>query len=188
VEIQRRFLQNITIPLSILATIGLVGLFEAVEARNPVIPRWRSVFVLLFAFLTSISSIQIGLSQSAYLQTLPEDLYYPASLDQAITWFGDHADYNDFVLATEQTSQVLAQKVGLRTYLGHEMETLNYLRKKEEVAAFFRGNMPALASQPVKWVVYGPLERQLSSNFVAPASLELAYDSPELQIYQVREK
>jgi len=186
VYIQRRFLQNITIPLAILGTTGLIKLFEIGPARSPGLTRWRSSLVILFVFLASISSIQIGLSQAVYLQTHPENLYYPASLDRAVNWLRENAQYNDFVLASEQTSQVLAQKAGLRAYFGHEMETLNYETKRSEVQAFFQGKLPELASSPIQWVVYGPFERKLNPNFEKPDDLELVYDIQDLQIYKVR--
>ena len=122
----------------------------------------------------------------AYIQTHPDDLFYPASLDQAIDWFREHAQYNDVVLASEHTSQVLAQKTGLRVYAGHEMETLHYKDKLLRVEAFFQGNLPELASSPIKWVVYGPAERELSATFPRPDNLQLVYDTADLQIYRVR--
>jgi hypothetical protein len=186
VEIQRRFLQNMTIPLGILATAGLIRLFESRVAQRPSLMRWRKSLVILIIFLTSISSIQLSLGRSAYLQTHPEGFYYPASLDHAIGWFRENAQYNDFILASEQTSQVLAQKAGMRAYAGHEMETLSYKDKMAEVEAFFQGELPALASKPIKWVVYGPLERRLGPSFDVPANLDLVYSSQELQIFQVR--
>jgi hypothetical protein len=184
--IQRRFLQNITIPLAILATTGCIKLFEIAATRSLAISHRRTLLVMLFVFLTSISSLQIGLSQAAYLQTHPNDLFYPASLDRAIDWFQNNAHYNDFVLASEHTSQVLAQKAGLRAYMGHEMETLRYKDKMSEVEAFYQGKLPELANKPIKWVVYGPFERQLGPEFDAPVKLEIVYDSYDLQIYQVR--
>jgi hypothetical protein len=184
--IQRRFLQDITIPLAMLATAGLMKLFEEGAIRNSLLTRWRHSLVLLFLLLTSISSLQIGLSQVAYLQTHPDSLFYPASLDQAIVWFRENAQYNDFVLASEQTSQVLAQKAGLRAYAGHEMETLHYKEKLVEVQTFFQGDLSELASHPVEWVVFGPFERELSPTFQEPDNLELVYDIEDLQIYRVR--
>jgi len=186
VYIQRRFLQNITIPLAILATAGLIKLFETGTVRRTGMTRWRPSLVLSFVFLASVSSIQMGLSQGAYLQTHPENLYYPASLDGAIHWFHENAQYNDFILASEQTSQVLAQKAGLRAYFGHEMETLHYRSKKLEVQSFFQGRLPELAHKPIKWIVYGPFEKELSSTFQATENLRLVYDIQGLQIYQVK--
>jgi hypothetical protein len=184
--IQRRFLQSVTIPLAILATTGLMTLFAKADIRTSALARWRFRLVTLFLLLSSVSSIQIGVSQVAYLQTYPDDLFYPASLDRAVAWFRENARYNDFVLASEQTSQVLAQKTGLRAYAGHEMETLYYEDKLSQVQTFFQGNLPELASHPIKWVVFGPLERKLSARFRRPDNLDLVYDAEDLQIYRVR--
>ena len=184
--IQRRFLQNITIPLAILATTGLIMLFETKAAQHSAVRRWRFSLVALFVFLTSVSSIQLGLGQAAYLKTHPENLYYPASLDYAVDWFHEYGRYNDFILASEQTSQVLVQKTGLRAYFGHEMETLHYQTKQLETQAFFQGRLPGLASQPIRWVVYGLFEKELSPTFRATANLNLVYDAQGIQIYQVK--
>jgi hypothetical protein len=136
--------------------------------------------------LISLSSIQIGLGQAAYLRTYPEALFYPAGLDQAAGWFGENARYNDFVLASEQTSQVLVQKTGLRAYLGHPMETLDYQTKLANVQAFFQGGSTELAGRPIKWVVYGPLEQTFNPVFQPMQNLELVYEHQDVKIFQVK--
>lgn len=182
---QQRFLQNITIPLAILATQGLIILIEQ-KTTNAHFQRWGKVFIGFFVFLTSLSSIQLSLGRSVYLQTYPRDFFYPARLDQAVEWLRQNAQYNDLVLASEETSQVLAQKTAVRLYSGHEMETLNYKAKQANVESFFAGKMPELASRPIKWVIYGPAERKLDPKFKIPSNLQLVYDAQELQIYQVK--
>lgn len=186
VEIQRRFLQNITIPLALLATIGLKMFFETVSNRSPVLKRWEKSLILLIVFFMSMSSIQLSLGRTAYIKTYPEDLYYPAALDNAVNWLRENAQYNDFVLASEKTSQVLAQKAGMRVYLGHEMETLNYETKQNNVKAFFQGRMNNVAVKPIKWVIYGPLEQRINPNFEPSKNLSLVYESKELKIFQVK--
>jgi hypothetical protein len=183
---QQRFLQNITIPLAILATYGLRVLFESRTFEKPELQKWAKSIVILFLSLASLSSIQLGLGRVLYLQTHPQDFYYPASLDKAIEWLRNNAQYDDFVLASEATSQILAQKAGVRVYGGHEMETLDYQTKKMNVRAFFQSELPELAKQPVKWVVYGPFEKELSPNFRPADNLDLVYDTQALQIYQVK--
>jgi hypothetical protein len=184
--IQRRFLQNITIPLAILATQGLVALFETGTTQQSDLTRWNKNLVVAYIFLASLSSIQIGLGQSIYLQTHPQGFFYPTNLDDAISWLRAHAYYNDFVLASEETSQVLAQKAGVRVYGGHEMETLDNTTKETNVAGFFERNLPSLVRQPIQWIVYGPTERKLWPQFHPSESLELVYDANEVQIYKVR--
>ena len=186
VEIQRRFLQNITIPLAILAISGLAGFLETVSTRNAGERRWQSILSTLFVFLLSLSSIQLSLGRAIYLQSHPKEFYYPAEIDDAARWFVDHAQYNDFVLASEETSQVLAQRTDLRVYLGHEMETLDYKSKQMNVQSFFRGELPELSQTPIRWVVYGPVEREINPGFHPPENLGAVYESPELQIYEVK--
>jgi len=183
---QRRFLQNITIPLAILTTQGLVHLFENESIQIPLLKIWKKSLVILFVFLVGLSSFELSLGRALYLQTYPENFFYPASLEQAAKWLRENAHYNDFVLASEDTSQILAQKAGVRVYFGHEMETLNYQTKQLKVKAFFQGKLPGLASSPIKGVVYGPFERQLSPSFQIPNNLELVYNVQDLQIYQVK--
>ncbi len=186
VEIQRRFLQNITIPLAILATPGLINFLKSVSSQGPRMKRWQTSLVVLFVFVASISSIQLSLGRAVYLQTHPDDFYYPTSIDQGVAWLSEHAQYNDFVLASEETSQVIAQKGGMRVYLGHEMETLGYKIKQADVHAFFQGDMPGIANKPIRWVIYGPIEREINPDFQPPSNLELVYDSQELQIFEVK--
>jgi len=186
VYIQRRFLQSITIPLAILAASGLITFFKTGTTKSSSLIRWKKSLLILFVFLASLSSIELSLGQAVYLQTHPDDLFYPASLDGAIAWLDEHAQYNDFVLASEATSQVLVQKTGLRAYLGHEMETLDYKTKQVNVEAFFQGKLPELVSRPIKWVVYGPFEKKINPDFQKPEDLQLVYNLQGLQIYRVK--
>jgi hypothetical protein len=184
--IQRRFLQDVTIPLAILGIAGLIRLFQMLAARYPGLVRWRSSLAIVFLFFASLSSVQLILGRTLYLQTHPASLYYPRSLDAGFDWFRLNAHEDDFVLASETTSQLLVQKAGLRAYFGHEMETLGYKTKQRNVQAFFDGRQPGLASAPIKWVVYGPSERVLYPDFRPPANLRLVYDSGQLQIFEVK--
>jgi len=184
--VQRRFVQDITIPLGVLATQGWIQLCERRIFPGSDVMRRKKMLVMLFVFVASLSSVQLSLGRMAYLQTLPEYFYYPSSLDASIAWLRKHADYNDIVLAEELTSQVLAQKAGVRVYGGHEMETLNYLDKQSNVSDFFEGQFPALANPPIKWVLYGPEEEAIHPHFAAPETLELVFETPQLKIFQVR--
>ena len=186
--IQRRFLQDITIPLAILAVHGLIRIFETRPAQSPAVKRWRSSLVILFVFAASLSSIQLSLGRMLYLRTHPADSYYPASLEDAVAWLRNNVQYNDFVLASEWTSQVLAQKSFVRVYLGHEMETLDYEGKQKIVTSFYEGGMEWLASTPIKWVVYGPYERTINPGFNPADNLALVYDTQDIKIYKVTDK
>ncbi len=186
--IQRRFLLGITIPIALLSAWGLVRLFEAIAARNPGLKQWRLALVMLFVSFASISTIYLSLGRSVYLQTHPAAFFYPAGIDNAAQWLENHAQPNDIALASEQTAQVIAQKTDLRVYFGHEMETLNYAGKQKLVTSFYKGQEPVswIKSTPIKWVIYGPLEREINPNFLPGQNLALIYNQDDVQIFQVK--
>ncbi len=186
--IQRRFLLGITIPLAILATAGLMNLFEAASARSPGLKRWRPPLILLFISFASISSLALSLGRARFMQTHPADFFYPAGIDDAAQWLESHAHPNDVALASEQTAQVIAQKTDLRVYFGHEMETLNFAAKQNIVTAFYEGKEPDdwIQSTPIRWVVYGPLEQRINPQFTAAPNLKLAYHNQDIRIFEVK--
>jgi len=185
VFIQRRFLQNITIPLAILATQGLIRFFEARTAQRPFVERWQKQLIVLYVLAVSFSSVQLSLGRIIYTQTHPPELYYPANLDGAMNWLRENGQYNDFVLATDETSQVVARKTGMRVYLGHEMETLGYKNKQAQVQSYFDG-LNSIAVPPIKWVIYGPYEQTLDQSFQPDANLELVYNKQGVKIFKVQ--
>ena len=187
-DIQRRFLLGITIPMAVLSIWVLQKLFETAAAKSPRLNRWRTSFILLFIFIASISSIYLSVGRAVYMQTHPSEFYYPAAIDDAAQWLNQHAPANDFVLASEPTAQIVTQKTDLRVYFGHEMETLNFDAKQEDVISFYRNNKPDdwIKNTSVKWVVYGPLEQEISSNFSPAQNLELVYDNEDVKIFSVR--
>jgi hypothetical protein len=187
-NIQRRFLHGITIPLAILAGWGLMILFEARAAQSPGLKRWRGAAATGLVILASISTIFLVVGQSLYMQARPAKYFYPAGLEQAAYWLGRNAGPGDFALAAEETSSLLAQIAGLRVYLGHPMETLDYQAKQADVEAFYEGRASAswLEGQPIEWIVYGPYERELDAEFQPSQILQLVYQENDVSVYRVK--
>jgi hypothetical protein len=188
VGIQRRFLLGITIPMGILSVWILKELSDPAVAKNPGLVRWRNDAVVLFIFLASISSLYLSLGRAAYLQSHPAEFFYPASVDNAVEWLNGRASANDFVLASEQSAQIVAQKTDLRVYFGHEMETLNFEAKQKDVISFYENKQPVdwIKTTPIKWVIYGPLEEGISSDFTPLSDLQLVYDEQGVKIFEVK--
>jgi hypothetical protein len=136
----------------------------------------------------SISTLFLIVGQSLYMRSRPDKYFYPAGLENASEWLGRNAGPGDFALAAEQTSTLLAQAAGLRVYLGHPMETLGYPGKQADVENFYLGEVSPgwLAGTPVKWVIYGPYERQLAPGFQPPSNLELSYQNEDVSVYAVK--
>ena len=184
VAIQRRFLLGVTIPLGILAVIG----FEEISNWAKLSGR-KNLLLTAYVSVASISTLYFLLGSSLNLMSLPANHFYPRELQQALTWLNQHARPNDLVLSSKPTGELIAQYTHLRVYLGHEIETLYFERKTDEVTRFFNNQMDAgwAENTSADWVFYGPYEKELSGDFsFAPG--EVAYKSKNITIYEIKHK
>lgn len=180
VAIQRRFILGMTIPLAVLAIYGLSGLLK----RLSVLAKRENVIHFSYILLASVSSIYLSLGLSLFLKTLPANRFYSKDLESGLVWLNQNAAPNDFVLADVPTSQLVAQRTQLKVYVGHEMETLHYEEKKEEMEVFFNGEMPEgwLAGTQVKWVISDKDDNLNTSG------LEAVYENESVIVYRVVSK
>ncbi len=185
--IQRRFILGITIPLGILAVYGLRDVIKKISVKSPNIIKRETLVYFTYILIASISSIYLSLGLSLYMQARPTDKFYPRDLENALVWLDENAIPNDFVLADIKTSQLVAQRTRLKTYIGHEMETLYFSNKKSIMEAYYKGIVPEdwLEQTPVQWIIYGPYEKEISNSFKADPKLEIVYKNNTVTIYQV---
>jgi len=184
--IQRRFLHAFTLPLAILATLGLKTIF----GRRSLVSR-QAFYTALFISLTALTSLILSLRSTLDILHYPMNFSYPQILEEAVHWLGDNASPDDVVLASESTSQIVAAHTGLRVYFGHTMETLDYNTKAHQAWLYFNGKSDAgwLDSTSVQWVIYGPYEKNLSSvgtAFLPAPSLKPVYQDETIIIYRVK--
>ena len=179
--IQRRFLLGVTLPMAILGAQGLDVLIQRMKVKKP-------LAALAVLVLCSLSSIYLIYGNVQLLKGLPAEAFYPAGMDEAFSWLTDNADPDDFVLGAETTGQLTAQKTGLRVYLGHEMETVNYEAKIIQVASWYQRNFPpeALKGIPVEWVIYSPYEEAFNPQFQPGDNLKLVFDEAGVRIYSIQ--
>ncbi len=184
--IQRRFLLGITIPLGLLATRGLVDIFQFISQKNDWLARRIPSLTLLTGLLLSLTTLTFIPAQAVYMLGQPKDFFYPRVLDSAFEWLSIHTEPNDLILSATHTGQLLAQETGRRVYVGHTMETLGYATKIIEVKSFYQNESAPnwLTQIPVQWIVYGPYEQSLSPDFKPGASLELVFQNNSVQIYK----
>lgn len=183
--IQRRFLLAVTIPLGI---IGIYGLEKFIGRLGDKFQLRKPVIVMVTVLMVSISSIYLVYGNIQVMKSLPESTFYPASLDPAFEWLSVNAQPVDFVLGSENTSQLTAQLAGLRVFAGHEMETIHYYDKLNQVVSWYQANLSerALAGSGVKWVVYGPYEKELAPNFIPGDNLIKMFSNSVVTVYQVK--
>ncbi len=184
--IQRRFLLGVTIPLGYLCIGGLDALFNRLSQRRPINQTFAYAFFILMA---GLSSLYLVYGNLLVIKGRPESLYYPSALNPALDWLKVNAESQDFVLGAESSGQLVAQKTGLRVYLGHEMETIHYAEKMRRVSEWYQADLPieVLSQLPVQWVIYGPYEQALAPEFSAGGDLLEIYNAQGVSIYKVME-
>lgn len=188
--IQRRFLLGITIPLSLLAIAGLSNILQFISRKNNWVARRVSGLALTVVLLTSVTAITLMPDFSLYIQGQPEKYFYPRELNTTLNWISANTQPDDFFLSTEHTGAFVAQITGRRVFIGHEMETLNYDAKTDEVKQFYLGELSSdwLSQYPIQWVIYGPYEREIAPNFHPSPNLELVFQDGVTQIYKTKSK
>jgi len=183
-EVQRRFLLAITIPLTILAIPVIFDFSSWLQRR---LSLGKTVGAVAIVALASFGSFFLVTIYSANISSRPPNLFEPAAVVEAMDWLGQHGSPNDVVLASEPTAQMVAIRTPLRLYFGHEMETLHFEDKARDVENFYRGLQPEawLESLSVNWVVFGPHEREWSASPPHSSRLKLAYQNTQVTIYRV---
>jgi hypothetical protein len=190
--IQRRFTLVIMVPLALLATVGLgYGLLPALRGTWPgwIRPR-RGLLLALFVVLALPSTLYLATGGALYASSTPENMYDPEPIHHAIDWLSETAVPSDAVLASEATGLLIPAFSGLRTYIGHPIETLHYENKLELVGRFFSAHDMTSSEREellrdclCDWVLVGPYE-SIDANLQLPEALVLRYERDGVRIYQ----
>jgi hypothetical protein len=186
--LQRRFMHGMTIPLSVIAVVGLRdGLIPWKSKRRQILYLQRpKALALLVLGLASLSSIYFILGTSMFLALRPDAYFDSYGLVTAVDWLTVRAGRDDFVMSSERTGQLVAARAGLPVYLGHPMETVDYQKKTDQVSAFFE-KKPGMATWNVSccaWLIFGPYEgAQVGDNLSFP-NYQKAYSNRQVTIYQ----
>lgn len=194
-NVQRRLLEGVIVPLAILAAIGLAG-----WARRGRAGRWLAGGIVALACISTALLLAGGLG-AALRPGLP--LFRPAAETAAFDWLNAHSYHGEVALGAFATGNALPAFTHLRPLAGHGPETIAAEEKRRLIEAFYRGELsaaeaaallagPCLApeplpcSDPVSYVLFGPLERAVA-DAAAPgpwlAGLTLIYDAEGYQIY-----
>ncbi|MBK8985588.1 MAG: hypothetical protein IPM39_05840 [Chloroflexi bacterium] len=178
---QRRFVQGVHVPLSILAAAGFVEVilpwlwqtrpFRAILTHD----RYSELgltrfFIALFLLGISLSNLYVyaSVSVSAVIQQ-PDLLFRPVDEVTAVQWLREHGRRTAVVLADYQSGNYVAAHAGNQVVLGHWAETIDYEGKTAVVAQFYNADTPdswrreLLQNEAIGYVWHGPREQALGT-------------------------
>ncbi|NDJ85953.1 MAG: hypothetical protein GYB66_08715 [Chloroflexi bacterium] len=196
VNVQRRLLESVIVPLAILAVMGLrlltVPLARSLGLSYRRISR-RLVMAVLPLLVTSSLFILLGVYLGVINPQRP--VFRPQAEVTAMEWLAARAPKDAVVMGSMETGNFLPVVTDLRPFLGHGPETLHSDEKGQTVEDFFSQRLSfdeqvsLYSTFDIQYVFYGPLEREFANTDQMPAwaaTLTLIYDQNGYQIYEVQ--
>lgn len=200
---QRRFVEGVQVPLSILAAAGLVSYYlPRLRSSGPfkrlaTLPRYSEVglerFVVLgVLLLLSVSNVYVLMSMSftAAVQQ-PYPFFRPQAEVEAVDWAGANLPSGSIILSAYETGSLIPTRSGLRTVIGHWAETIDFERTYDSVSTYFAGKMTEsqrsdlLRKERVSYVFFGPRERSLGDFHPdTDPRMTPVYDNSEVTIFR----
>jgi hypothetical protein len=182
-NLQRRLVEGVQVPLSLLAAWGAMRLYRLGR-------RWL-VAGLLAAMLPTALVLLVG--SSAWVCTRPWPIFRDADEIAALDWLDGRFQPNDVILAAHDTGAYFPVRVGGRAFLGHGLETVDAAEKERLVARFFGATADdawrqrLLTQYGIDYVFWGPQEQRLGpfDPHTAPY-LGLAYEAEGYAIFEVQ--
>ncbi len=176
-NLQRRLVEGVQIPLSLLAALG-VSSFRLQGFRLRVV-----VGVLLVGL--SLTNVMLVAGNCLALRGQPAPIYREAGEVAALDWLNERVEPDDVVLVAYETGNYLPARIRARAFVGHGPESVHADEKKALVAHFFDATTDdawrrhLLAQYGVAYVFWGPAER--ASGAFSP------HEAPYLrQVYKAR--
>ncbi len=169
VNVQRRLLEGVIVPLSVLAALGVWTLANR-ESREgtyepPLVRRLRWLGLACLLMLLSPSTALMLLSGAATASRPAEPVFHSADELAALAWLREQAVPDSVVLSTVESGNVIPAYAGVRVYVGHGPETIDITNKSLRAQAFFHGSMSLddrralLAEAGASYVWAGPAEQ-----------------------------
>jgi hypothetical protein len=207
-NLQRRMLEGVQVPLSLLAAWGAMRLWHArwrwsaigmapLKGRWSAIgmasPRGRWVVIALLATMLPTTLINVA-GASAWMFMKPAPIFRDAAEVAALDWLAGQAQPDDVILTAYETGTYLPVRAMTRVFLGHGLETLAADEKTRLVSRFFNvatndtWRKQLLAEYGVDAVFWGPVERELGGfDPRAAPYLQKVYEADGYAIFEVEQ-
>ncbi|GAC1581596.1 MAG: hypothetical protein NVS3B24_18430 [Candidatus Dormibacteria bacterium] len=194
VNIQRRLVDGIYLPVAMLAAAGLEVVIQHRRARRRGFlraPGPLTVLVVAISVLMSVlvwtAGLRAGLGRDPIIFVDRREL-------AAIDWLSTHrgAGTPPAVLSHPETGLLIPARSGDRVYVGHYSETIGYLRKARVAFEAYRGGAGAVVAlaraEGATFIFYGPLEQAIPGGGLPAGDIPGAhavYDRDAVRIYRL---
>lgn len=205
---QRRMVEGVHVPLSLLAGVGLYGYYlprlegsalvrKLVTLRRSAYSprRMRSFIVFLAIVLTIPSNLYILASLAATAVMHPYPFFHESAENEAVEWLGINTRPSDTVLAAYGTGSYIPSRLNHRVFAGYWAETAHFEAKMEMIDRFFQPNTSdpwrreLLKEYAIAYIFYGPREAVLGGFDPSQSPyLSAVFANDLVTIYAVQEQ
>jgi hypothetical protein len=143
VSFQRKLVEGLHIPVCVLAVSALEPIWRHAPRRAVIV----GALLVLIAVPSNALHVRRALgdlvtNNQAYLGNLMPPLYLRPDQYQALQWLNGKRTESDILLANTFVSNYAPSLAGVRVYVGHWSETLDYPRKLKELSVFLQAGTP----------------------------------------------
>ena len=203
-DYQIHMLNGWQVPMAILATQGLFRYIipwveKKFTRRKKGLPYYRSVIpdfrsLVAYGFVLLVIPTNLYLFTWRILELSQHDYPYYLYKEEveALEWIEKQPGMDEVVFSSLTTGQYVPVFTGKHAFLAHWAQTVDFYGKREMVREFYNPatendrRLQILQDYGVKYVLYGPAEKQLGEVNLAQSSfLREVYSTPKVEVYEV---
>jgi hypothetical protein len=179
INLQRRFVLGLYIPVGILAVIG----FSHFEKYK--VSRWLWPVILSLSFITNLLVISGGFMGAS---SHNPNIYLTKGESNALTWLDLNCPKNEIVMAGPEMGLFIPAHTKCRVLYGHPYETINAEQEKKQVITFYLGDGSIedqnnlLKEEQVRYIFLGPREEGIGIPKILNM-MDLVYQEGGIKIF-----
>ncbi len=193
-NIQRRFIEGLNIPIMILGSLGFLRVFLPLIQKK-FTKSIKPVAILLMILLITPTSFHWLYKINANINPNIEvgDYSIPYYLDkdeiEALNWLKDNTNSDKTIISGYGIGNYIPRMTGNRAFLAHWAQTINLEKKKSDVKQFFSSNDVSFNKDLIKqyeidYVYYGIEEQKLG--VFEPKDMKKVFENSKVVVYQVK--
>lgn len=193
---QRRLLEAVIVPISILAADGMLILVGEGGEQPDLGWRLRWLGLAAAVMMLTPSTAMLLLGGLGAVTRAERPIYYSVEEIAALDYLRLHAAPGDIVVSSAESGNLIAAYASVRTYLGLATETYHFSEKQTRTERLYSGERTdeaaaLLVDIGADYVWYGPLEAELATGAGAgfdPEALGLTvvFTSGAFVVYEVQ--
>ncbi|MBI4089839.1 MAG: hypothetical protein HY421_00385 [Candidatus Kerfeldbacteria bacterium] len=192
----RRLTHGLNIVLALLAAPMVLKFFDWLKRQRSVQQFQEAIALSLFVVLFGLSPLWVYGQDLSFLldrgRSWPYYFYLSTDYRDAIAWIRQSTPPDSVVLSSDITGNFIPAKAGRAVVIGHNVETLEFTRKRSELGQFFDTTTSDawrrqwLVEQNADYLVVGPWETRLGSFAPAGAAdLTIVFQRGTVTVYRV---